>query len=415
MVVADTEFQHRAMGDIIPLRDAFVSVFFVSLGMLFEGGVLLSRPAAVGLLLLGFVAGKALLGVLAALLMRFPARACWLAGVALAQFSEFGFVLATLGESLGLIDREATITLLAAGVLSMFLTPLVIRLAPHITAGERLIAPLSRLLGVRTPDEPETSDPERHDVLVIGYGIAGKQIARALSACGLQYVVLELNAETVRRARAEGEPVFYADATSPEALAHAHLDRARAVVVLINDPQAAVRVVDTVHRAAPEVPVLVRARYFADREKLHTLGAAEVVAEEVEASLEVMARLLRRLEVPRNVIDAQVRSARIVLQTGGRRLTLPRTALPELQALADLNVENVLIEERWHAVGRSPVELAIRQRTRALAVALRRGEALLEDPDPAQPFAAGDVVYLCGSRAAIASAMELLERGDSGS
>ncbi len=411
MVVADTDFQHRAMGEIIPLRDAFVSVFFVSLGMLFDGRSLLARPATVGLLLCGFVAGKAAIAMVSAAVMRFPARASWLAGIGLAQFSEFGFVLSTLAVSLRLIDAKAQAALLAAGILSMFLTPLLIRFAPHLTAGERLIAPLSRLLGVRAVDEPEAGDPERHDVIVIGYGIAGREVARALSAAGLSYVALELNAETVRRAREEGEPVFYADATSAEALEHARVQRARAVVVLINDPQAALRVVDTVHRVAPAVPLLVRTRYFADREKLHDLGASEVIAEEVEASLEVMARLLRRLEVPRNVIEAQVRAARLALQARERRLTLPRTALPELEALAGLNVESLLIEPTWHAAGKSAVALALRQRTRALIVALRRDGALVEEPDPAAPLRAGDVLYLCGSRESLAAAAELLEHG----
>jgi CPA2 family monovalent cation:H+ antiporter-2 len=411
MVVADTEFQHRAMGDIIPLRDAFVSVFFVSLGMLFDGRVLLARPALVALLLCGFVAGKAVIAMISAAVMRFPARASWLAGIGLAQFSEFGFVLCTLAMSLKLIGAEAQSALLAAGILSMFLTPLLIRLAPHLTAGERLIAPLSRLLGVRTVDEPESAEETKHDVIVIGYGIAGREVARAISASGLSFIALELNAETVRRAREEGEPVFYADATSPEALEHAQVQGARAVVVLINDPQAALRVVDTVHRVAPAVPVLVRTRYFADRGKLHELGASEVVAEEVEASLEVMARLLRRLEVPRNLIESQVRVARLALHSGDRRLTLPRVAVPELEALAGLNVENVLVEPRWHAAGRSAVELALRKQTRALIVALRRDGALVDDPDPAEQLRAGDEVYLCGSRESIARAVELLEHG----
>lgn len=411
MVVADTEFQHRAMGDIIPLRDAFVSVFFVSLGMLFDGRVLLARPATIALLLLGFVAGKAVIAMISAAVMRFPARASWLAGIGLAQFSEFGFVLCTLAVSLKLIDGAAQSALLAAGILSMFLTPLLIRFAPHLTAGERLIAPLSRLLGVRTVDEPEAENPERHDVIVIGYGIAGREVARAISASGLSFIALELNAETVRRAREEGEPVFYADATSPEALEHARVTRARAVVVLINDPQAALRVVDTVHRVAPAVPVLVRTRYYADRAKLHELGAAEVVAEEVEASLEVMSRLLRRLEVPRNLIESQVRVARLALHSGDRRLTLPRVAVPELEALAGLNVENVLVEPRWYAAGRSAVELALRKETRALIVALRRDGQLVDDPDPAEPLRAGDEVYLCGSRESLARAVELLEHG----
>ena len=149
IVVADSEFKHRAMGDVIPLRNAFVSIFFVSLGMMFDGRILLSHPLEVALLLGGFVLGKGALATLAAAAMRFPARAMWLAGVGLAQFGEFGFVLIQLAHSTGLADKHATGTLLAAGIISMFLTPVIIRIAPHVTAGERLLAPLTRLLGVR--------------------------------------------------------------------------------------------------------------------------------------------------------------------------------------------------------------------------------------------------------------------------
>src|SRR5688572_4788898 len=106
MVVADTEYGHRAMGDILPLRDAFVSVFFVSLGMLFDLRAVAERPMLTAGLLVGFVLVKGFLATVAALIMRFPARAAWLAGVGLAQFSEFGFVLSRLAESSGVIDAR---------------------------------------------------------------------------------------------------------------------------------------------------------------------------------------------------------------------------------------------------------------------------------------------------------------------
>ena len=157
MVVADTEYGHRAMGDMLPLRDAFVSVFFVSLGMLFDVQVVLGAAAAGrARCSLGFVVAKGLLATLAALAMRFPARVAWLAGVGLAQFGEFGFVLARLGESQRRgRRRRRSRPLLAAGIASMFLTPLLVRVAPHITAGERLLAPLERLIGVRSIDEAD--------------------------------------------------------------------------------------------------------------------------------------------------------------------------------------------------------------------------------------------------------------------
>jgi CPA2 family monovalent cation:H+ antiporter-2 len=146
MVVADTEYSHRAMGDILPLRDAFVSVFFVSLGMLFDVRVVAAQPLLVGGLLAGFLLAKGLLATFAAMAMRFPSRVAWLAGVGLAQFGEFGFVLSRLAQSSGVVDEADVSPLLAAGIASMFLTPLFVRAAPHITAGERLLAPLERLI-----------------------------------------------------------------------------------------------------------------------------------------------------------------------------------------------------------------------------------------------------------------------------
>ena len=311
MVVADTEFRHRAMGDVLPLRDAFVSVFFVSLGMLFDVDAVIDQPALVGLLLAGFVLVKGVLASLSALVMRFPARAAWLAGAALAQFGEFGFVLTTLGVETGVIDAAQVSPLLAAGVLSMFLTPLVVRVAPHLSAGERLLAPLERLIGVRSIDEADESGAALHGhVVVVGAGLAGRSSARALAGAGVPFVLLELNAEIVRAARAEGLPIYYGDATSAEALEHAHLSEARLLVVLIDDPPGAERVVTTARRVAPNVPVLMRGHYLRDAESLLRLGAAEVVAEEVEGAVEVIRRMLRAVEVPAPEIEARVQAVR---------------------------------------------------------------------------------------------------------
>jgi len=409
MVVADTEFQHRAMGEMIPLRDAFVSIFFISLGMLFDSRLLLSHPLAVALLLLAFILGKAFLATLAAVIMRFPARAAFLAGIGLGQFGEFGFVLLKLGRPVGLADPDTTGPLLAAGILSMFLTPLLIRLAPHLTAGEKLLAPLTRLLGVRGIEETEPAEHPASHVVVIGYGVAGQLVARTLASCSLPHLVLEMNAETVRQARLREEPVFYADATSPEALSHAGILAARAAVVLINDQRAALRVVDTLRRVAPHVPVIVRTRYLGERERLLDLGASEVVAEEVESSVEVLARLLRRMDVPRNQIDERIRQARELLSTSDRKITVPRKLLPEHEALADLKIESLRIQPGSQALGRSARELDIGRKSRALIVALRRGEQLLDAPDPTEPFLLDDVLYLVGSGEAIVLARELLE------
>jgi len=411
MVVADTDYGHRAMGDMLPLRDAFVSVFFVSLGMLFDVQVVMEQPLLLLLLLGGFLVAKGFLATISALAMRFPARVAWLAGVGLAQFGEFGFVLARLGQSAGVIDAQEIRPLLAAGIASMFLTPVLVRVAPHLSAGERLLAPLERLIGVRSIDEADAGEHLSGHVVIVGFGVAGKLVARALTACGVKYVVLELNAETVRTARTAGEPVYYGDATSEEALGHAHLEHARGLLLLMNDPQAAQRVVDTAKRVAPGVPILMRAHYLLEKKLLLEMGAADVVAEEVEGGVEILARLLRWLDVPRNVIDERVHDARASTQTTARALTVPRRMLGEHAGLAELKIESAVLTHASAAVGRSAVELEVRNRTGALIVAVRREGKLLEQPDPKAPFESGDVVYLAGAVASVSAAVALLTRG----
>jgi CPA2 family monovalent cation:H+ antiporter-2 len=409
MVVADTEYSHRAMGDILPLRDAFVSVFFVSLGMLFDVRVVAAQPLLVGGLLAGFLLAKGLLATLAAMAMRFPSRVAWLAGVGLAQFGEFGFVLARLAQSNGVVDEAAVSPLLAAGIASMFLTPLFVRAAPHITAGERLLAPLERLIGVRSIDEADETRKLENHVVVVGFGVAGLLAARSLAAASAPFVVLELNADNVRRGKELGLPVYYGDATSEEALGHAHLPEARLVVLLMNDQQAAQRVVDTLRRLAPQVPVLMRTRYLAERDGLMRMGARDVVAEEVEGAVEVIARLLRTIEVPRNVIDETIQGIRSETQTSERKQTVPRPQLGDVRALSELKIESVLVRQNSKAAGSSPVQMSLRSATGVLVVGLRRGEKLLQNPDPNGRFEAGDVVYFVGTSGAIREALPLFD------
>jgi monovalent cation:H+ antiporter-2, CPA2 family len=385
---------------VMPLRDAFVSVFFVSLGMFFDLGVVLSQPGLVLVLTVGFIFGKGFLATAAAMAMRFPSRVAWLAGVGLAQFGEFGFVLSRLAQASGVIDAEGIAPILSAGIVSMFLTPLLVRVAPSVRAGERLLLPLEKLLGVRSIDQEDAEHPDalKQHVVVVGYGLAGQTITKALKACGEKYVVLELNAETVRAARARG---------APEALQHAHLVDAKALLLVLNDPPAALRIVDAVKRVAPGVPVLMRARYLKEADALKALGAQDVVAEEVEASIELLARVLRLLQTPRNVIEARVKEAREATHTSERKPTFPRPTLGEMSVLSGLKIESVLIEVSSPAIGKSPVQLDLRKETGALVVAVSRAGALMP-ASPSTPFEAGDVVFLSGEGNALRTAVVTL-------
>jgi monovalent cation:H+ antiporter-2, CPA2 family len=413
MVVADTEYGHRAMGDILPLRDIFMSIFFVSMGMLFEPVVMVEAPGLVVLLVLGFVVGKAVLATFAAMAMRFPAKVALVAGIGLAQFGEFGFVLATVADASGVIPREEIREVFNAGLISMFFTPVLVRLAPHVSAGARVLRPLERLLGARGVDEaPDVASAQWTDhVVVVGYGVSGRLLARSLDRLDVSYLVLELNSDTVRDASAEGVPIYYGDVTAAEALEHARVRDARAVVLLINDRRAASRAVATIRSVAPEASILLRTHFFTDVPELMRRGAEDVVVEEVEAGVEMLARVLRRFDVPRNVMEEELEHARDHTHPTDRNMAVPRKRLAALRELDDLKIEKILVRQGDHCAGRSPTELNLRRRTGALVVAVRRNERLMADLDPADPLKTGDILYMVGSKAAIATATEYLVGG----
>ncbi len=315
IMLADTDYSHRATSDIIPLRDAFTSFFFISLGMLVDWRVFTDDPMIAVLIVLGLVLGKALVASLAALAMRNPASVAWRSGIYLAQFGEFGYVVLLLGASEGLVTSSELKLVVTTGVVSIVLSRMLMHWTGGLHAGEGLLRPLERLLRARGIDEPIAQDAFLTDhVVIAGYGVAGQLLARTLAQARVPYVILELNAETVRDARREYTHVYYGDVTSPEALAHARLGHARVLVLLISDPPAAQRAIVTAHAEWPNVPILVRTRYVGERDGLLALGATQVVCEELEGGTEMSAWVLRMIgqnpgEIRSGISDALASSA----------------------------------------------------------------------------------------------------------
>lgn len=410
VAVADTRFRHRAIGDVLPLRDVFVSLFFISLGMLLDPRVLLDATGQVALLFVGFVVLKGAIATLAALAMRFPARVAWLAGVGLAQFGEFGFVLLRIAQANEIVGERDANAVMAAGILSMSVTPLLIRMAPHFTAGERLLEPLARLVAQSGVEAEKPLSKELRDhTIIIGYGVAGQLVAKALRTSELPHVALELNAETVREAQARGERVYYGDATSAEVLEHAGIDTARAVAIMVNDPSAVPRILAGIARCSTKARIIVRTHYLAHSAELLALGANEAIVEEVESGVEILARALRQLGVPRNVIERRIAEAREATLESERPPPVGKHTLGASGAkLARLSVDSVLIEDGSLIAGKTLVELELRSRTGALCVAIERGTALLQEDLGETMLQVGDVLHLAGTDPAIAQASALL-------
>ncbi|MCB1219057.1 MAG: cation:proton antiporter [Planctomycetales bacterium] len=303
IMLSNSDYAHRTLSEVIPLRDVFFSLFFVLIGMLFDMGVLFRQPLLVFGLLGVLLLGKGIVATLGGMFLRFPARIAIMFGFGLAQFGEFGYILLMAGQAEGGILRDNLAgladALLCAGLVSMFLTPLILQAAPHFSAGQRLLRPLERLLRARGMDEAD----EEHGslsghVIIAGMGPSGRMLVEALRAAGRPYLVLELNSRTVQEQRQQGEPVYYGDATAREVLEHAGIERASALALMFNDDGILRRAISLVRDMRADIPVVVRTPLASQVQPLSELGATRVVAGELAAGEALTEAVLELLDDP---------------------------------------------------------------------------------------------------------------------
>jgi len=403
VVISESEYGLQALSDVLPFRDVFSGIFFASVGMLFDLGVLAERPVAFVGVAIGLQVVKVAVATLAVLSLRRSVQVSLRAGLGLAQVGEFAFVLAAVGVPLGLFPERDYQMFLGASVYSMLAAPFLIRAAGPIA--ERLAH-----LGWRaTPELLRRAEPTREDladhVIIIGYGLNGRNVARALRAAAIPYVILEQNGELVRRARERGETMLFGDGTRPEVLRRAGVERARVLVFAIAVARDEQRGVAVARSLNARLRIIVRTRYVAGVRDMERAGADEVVPEEFETSLEIFSRVLRAYAVPANVVRREIQVAR-----GKRYEMLRGLAMPDLryEALGRLGVqarvETVAVEDGAEAIGGNAANLHVRTRTGATVVAVvREGKALYE-PDAAFGYRPGDVVVLVGTDEALEKA-----------
>jgi CPA2 family monovalent cation:H+ antiporter-2 len=416
LVISESEYAYQAISDILPFKDSFNGLFFISIGMLMDLRFFSKNPLAVLPAVMVIIFLKTLTGSLSVHLLGHSMRVSLQTGLNLAQIGEFSFVLATAGRSAGLITESHYQLFLSASVLTMLLTPLIIRVSPDISIWMGSKRLLERLDRIRRKAETEGFPLGREGhVIIVGFGLNGRNLAEVLKDASIPYVVLDLNNDTVLQMKKRGEPIFYGDGTSPEILRKLGLVTARMLVVAISDPASTRRIVQIARKGNSRLYIIVRTRYTAEMEDLIPLGANEVIPEEFETSIEIFARVLHHYQVPRNLILGQIEKIRRGSYEVLRRVELPIRSLPEkCEIISDIDTDTYLINESTSAAGRSIKDLGIRTKTGATVIAVRRGEALIPSPEPEFIFRPGDVAYLIGKRENVLKAMQELEIFPSG-
>ncbi len=407
LIVSETEYSHQALGNILPFRDVFASFFFISIGMLLDVGFLLKHPGIIALLTLGVLLVKSLLSGSAALFLKFPLRTAVLVGLALCQVGEFSFILSKVGQSQGLFSGDSYQLFLDVTIITMVATPLLMALAPR-AADFMLRWPLPRRLkmGAHLSKEIDKSIPGDH-LIIVGFGVNGRNLARAAKTGGIPYVIIEMNPETVRREREGGEPIFYGDATQEEILKHANIKEARIIVVVINDPAATRRIVSLARSLNPRAHIIVRTRYLQELQSLFELGADDVVPEEFETSVEIFTLVLRKYLVAKEEIErfvTQVRADGYLALRG-----ISKELDPGFRHLHDFEISTFRLGGRAPLAGKSLAQVELRKKYGVTVLAIRRNSQVLPNPEPDMQLLADDLLIAMGTPGNLSNATWLFK------
>lgn len=414
IVLSESEYSHQVTADILPFRDVFNSIFFVSIGLLLSLASLVENFASVLLWVVLLIIGKAFIVWMVVRLMKFPQRIAAATALGLAQIGEFSFVLAKAGRGAELLPDSDYQVFLAASIISMIATPFLISAAPNFGLF------IQKLLKDKNSDDAEFIEEDIHvtssgglqnHVIIVGYGLNGRNLARVLRAVLVPYTILELNAETVRRAKKKGEKINYGDATRREVLHHANIKEAYALVLAMSDPPAARRTVRQARALNKDLYIVVRTRYTAEITELLQLGANEVIPEEFETSIEIFARVLQRYGVARNIIDDQIEAVR---RQGYEMLRSP--SIPEDTKISNLNAalhaattETIKLNQDSPVSGKTFAELDLRGKTGVTVIAVIRDGETIVNPGADFKLEKNDILVLLGESEKIKSANKILQ------
>ncbi len=320
LCISESEYSHQATGLIIPFREIFTSFFFVSIGMLLDLSFVIHNFLPVVGLTLAACAIKWLVLVFASSVLRYPLKTGFLVGFSLFQVGEFAFILSATGLEYGLLDMVNYQYFLAVSILSMGATPFLISASEKLALGLMNTRVGALDLGKNGPKMPSAPDDELESLdshlIIIGYGVNGKNTALTAKKADIPYVIIDTNAEAVREARLNHEPIIFGDATSHHILELTKVYKARVAVVAISEYEASLNIIANIREICTTVHIIVRCKTITQSEALLQMGASEVISEQFESSIEVFARMLSQFLVNTKEIDSYIDYVRDESYTG---------------------------------------------------------------------------------------------------
>ena len=401
LIFSESEYSHQIVADTLPLRDAFNSLFFVSVGLLLNLTFVVENPLVVLVSSLGVVFLKAVVIFFVVILLKYPVRIAVLVGIGLAQVGEFSFILGEYGLRLNLIPPELFNIIISSTIITMILTPFLFKVAPRI-AGK------SGKLDQRKSKEKLTEEVQNH-VIIAGFGLNGRNLAHVLKEAGIKYVIIEMNPDTVKKEKLKGENIIYGDIGNYEVLKTALIINAKILVIAISDRSTSRRSVKLAKQLNPNIYIIVRTRFMRDTDELVKLGANMVIPEEFETSIQIFRQVLEQYHVPLNVIMQQVNLLRGESYKYLRSEEGTEAAFTHIDELLSARLTDTFyINEDNLFAGNTIGEINLRSKTDATIIAIVRKGTTITNPTARDILQVGDTLVITGTHKAVDEAFDLL-------
>ena len=416
LIISESPYSHQAKANILPFREIFISFFFVSIGMLLDLRFFFQEILYIHFLAFVSLIAKMLIIFIVVIILRYPLRVVLLSGLTLFQVGEFAFILSATGIAEGLLSPENYQYFLAVSIMSMGATPFIIMWSHKIT-DFLLKLPLSQQVKRRLDSFQKVKAqsyrlPEAMEdhLVIIGYGINGKNIAKAARGANIPYVVVEKDMEALKQAQLSTESVVFGDATHEVILKHVHAYSARVVVIAISDPDTTRLIVSKIRELSDIVYIIVRTRYLKEIDGNLRLGADEVIPEEFETSIEIFTRVLHKYLVPENEIFSFIEAIRAdnyemlrgvsgLLKKGSLHLDIPHIRIYSIQVQCENN----------RVVGKSVEESGLRREFCISLLAIQRGQKYITQIEADTEIHMDDVLYLLGTPENISRVSKFLQ------
>jgi len=406
LIISESEYSHQATANVLPFREIFISFFFISVGSLLDLEFFINNLVYILIFVIAVLVIKMLIVGLLALVLKNQPRTAFMSAFSIFQVGEFSLLLSTVGLQNDLLPDGLYQYFLAVSILTMALTPFVLQKSHNMssfmlkaTIPKRVRKRMNKRKIDNSSQEIDQDQDWKDHVVIVGYGINGKNISRVTSHINIPYVILDMDYEAIKEAKRKNQPIVFGDASDPEILKHINIQKARVVVIAISDPNATKKIISSVRLFSQTVYIIVRTRYVKEIEENMKVGADEVIPEEFETSIEIFTRVLRQYMVTQGDIEnivTNIRSSDYEMLTSIKP-TSTNAVFQQLN-IPDKEVATLHVQHGNNNIAGSSIQTSgIGKNYNVTVLAIKRGRKYISDIQPDTKIEIDDLVYIFGA------------------